>query len=65
MGSGHTKKWMARSGDTHVPFDEAKRRIYVDPAAARARWSPHNAKSAALKGRPADLPGSTGAAGTR
>ena len=52
-----TKKWMATFHDEHVPFDILKKNIYVDPAAARARWSPHMVKSAALKGRPADLIG--------
>jgi len=50
-----TKKWMKKFRDEHVPFDTAKQKIYVDPDAARARWSPHNAKSGALKGRPVDL----------
>ena len=52
-----TKKWMATFHDEHVPFDILKKSIYVDPAAARARWSPHMVKSAALKGRPVDLIG--------
>ena len=50
-----TKKWMATFRDEHVPFDILKKHIYVDPAAARARWSPDGAASAALKGRPVDL----------
>jgi len=50
-----TKKWMEKFLDEHVPFDTIKQKIYVDPDAGRARWSPHQAKSGALKGRPVDL----------
>ena len=58
-----TKMWMAKFRDEHVPFDRVKQKVYVDPAAARARWSPHQAKSAALVGRPVDLLGSLSAPG--
>lgn len=54
-----TKKWMKAFRDKHVPFDVLKQNIYEDPVAARARWSPHMAKSGALKGRPVDLQGAT------
>jgi len=50
-----TKKWMEKFRDEHVPFDTAKQKVYVDSDAARARWSPHRAKSGALKGRPVDI----------
>jgi len=50
-----TKRWMARFHDEHVPFDTVKQKVYMDPAAARARWSPNGVNSAALKGRPVDL----------
>ncbi len=52
-----TKQSMARFRDQHVPFDVAKQKIYLDSDAARARWSPHGAKSGALQGRPVDLLG--------
>jgi len=52
-----TKKWMEKFRDEHVPFDAVKQKVYVDPAAARAPWSPHGVESAALKGRPVDLLG--------
>ncbi len=54
-----TKRWMAKFHDEHVPFDTLKQKVYMDPAAARARWSPHGANSATLKGRPVDLLGAT------
>jgi len=50
-----TLRWMARFGDEHVRWDELRRRIYVDPAAAAAAWAPTEAASAALRGRPIDL----------
>ena len=50
-----TKQWMAKSRDEHVPFDLLKQKIYVDPAAARAPWSPLGVNSAARKARPVDL----------
>ena len=50
-----TGKWMAKFQDEHIPWDKVKKAIYVDPAAARARWEPMSVKSAALKGRPVDL----------
>ena len=58
-----TKKWMVKFRDEHIPFDTVKQKIYVDPDAARARWSPDQAKSGALKGRPVDLLGSVSAPG--
>jgi len=58
-----TRTLMAKFRNAHVPFDTAKRMIYVDPVAARARWSPHAAKSGALKGRPVDLLGSISSRG--
>lgn len=50
-----TKKSMASFHDQHVPFDVAKKKIYVDPVAAQAKWSPDQAQSGALLGRPVDL----------
>ena len=50
-----TLKWMKKFHDDHIPWDKVKNEIYVDPAAARARWEPMFVKSAALKGRPIDL----------
>ena len=50
-----TKKWMERFHDEHIPFDTIKQKIYIDPDAARAAWSPNQAKSGALIGRPVDL----------
>lgn len=58
-----TKTWMAKFNDTHVPWDVVKHKIYVNPAAARAKWEPMNVDSAALKGRPVDLIGSAPASG--
>ena len=50
-----TTQWMAKFQDEHVPWDTLKHQIYVDPAAAEARWEPMHVESAALKGRPVDL----------
>lgn len=50
-----TLRWMARYDDAHVRWDDLRRRIYVDPAAAEAAWAPTEAASAALRGRPIDL----------
>jgi len=50
-----TMRWMDRFKDDHVPWDTVKHHVYVDPAAAEARWEPYHVESAALKGRPVDL----------
>ena len=52
-----TIKWMTKFHDEHIRWEKVKNKIYVDPAAARARWAPLSVKSAALKGRPVDLLG--------
>jgi arylsulfatase A-like enzyme len=50
-----TRQWLVRFGDGHVPWDRVKHHLYVDSAAAEARWEPMHVESAALKGRPVDL----------
>jgi arylsulfatase A-like enzyme len=50
-----TLDWMKKFKDEHLPWETVKHQIYVDPAAAKARWEPYHVKSAALKGRPIDL----------
>jgi len=52
-----TLEWMKKFKDEHVPWEQMKHKIYVDPAAAKARWEPYHVESAALKGRPIDLIG--------
>lgn len=49
-----TLELMACFGDDHVPWAELRRVIYVDPVAAKAPWSPTDAESGALVGRPID-----------
>ncbi len=50
-----TLDWMKKYKDEHVRWKVMKNKIYVDPAAAKARWEPMRVPSAALKGRPIDL----------
>ncbi|OVE74162.1 hypothetical protein BVX94_01245 [bacterium B17] len=51
-----TLESMEKFGDKHVPWDVVKRKIYVHPRDADAKWEPYGRNGKGLlKGRPIDL----------